>query len=54
MHFGLSFSYTGREICFCFNEDSLTIVDVTDKSAMRMIAKTGYINVAYTHQAREL
>jgi len=43
-------SYTDHEICVCFNEDSLTIVDVTDKGAMSVIAKTGYINVAYTHQ----
>jgi choice-of-anchor B domain-containing protein len=42
--------YYGKELCFCFNEDSLTIVDVDDKSRMTMIAKTGYINVAYTHQ----
>jgi len=42
--------YTGREICFCFNENSLTLVDVTDKNNMRMIAKTGYANSAYTHQ----
>jgi len=42
--------YTGREICFCFNENSLTIVDVTVKQNITMIAKTGYVNVAYTHQ----
>jgi len=43
-------NYQGREICFGFNEDSLTIVDVTDKNNMVMIAKSGYINVGYTHQ----
>jgi choice-of-anchor B domain-containing protein len=42
--------YQGHELCFCFNEDSLTIVDVSDKGAMRMIAKSGYVNAAYTHQ----
>jgi len=42
--------YTGRELCFCFNENSLTLVDVTNKNQMTMIAKSGYINVAYTHQ----
>jgi len=42
--------YTGREICFASNEDSLTIVDVEDKQNMFVIAKTGYINAAYTHQ----
>jgi len=42
--------YVGRELCFCFNENSLTLVDVEDKNNMRMITKSGYINVAYTHQ----
>jgi len=42
--------YTGREVCFAFNENSLTLVDVHDKNNMRMITKTGYVNVAYTHQ----
>jgi choice-of-anchor B domain-containing protein len=42
--------YTGHEICFCFNENSFTIVDVTDKQNIHVIAKTGYVNVAYTHQ----
>jgi len=42
--------YQGKEICFCFNENSLTLVDVTDKANMVMIAKSGYPNVAYTHQ----
>ncbi|HVS62652.1 MAG TPA: choice-of-anchor B family protein [Thermoanaerobaculia bacterium] len=43
--------YRGREICFAANEDSLTIVDVTDKSTPRMLARTAYPGVAYTHQA---
>jgi choice-of-anchor B domain-containing protein len=42
--------YTGREICICFNENSLTIVDVTNKNGMTLVAKSGYVNVAYTHQ----
>jgi choice-of-anchor B domain-containing protein len=42
--------YQGRELCFCFNENSLTFVDVEDKNNMRIVAKTAYINVAYTHQ----
>jgi len=42
--------YTGREICFCFNENSLTIVDASNKASMSVIAKTAYTNVAYTHQ----
>jgi len=43
-------AYRGREICFSFNENSLTIVDVTNKASMVVIAKTAYTNVAYTHQ----
>jgi choice-of-anchor B domain-containing protein len=43
-------TYRGREICFCFNEDSLTLVDVNNKNSMTMISKTGYVNAAYTHQ----
>jgi len=43
-------NYANREICFCFNENTFTIVDVTNKNAMTMIGKIGYVNVAYTHQ----
>ncbi len=42
--------YTGREICFASNEDTVTIVDVTDKSAPVMLSRTGYPTAAYTHQ----
>ena len=43
----------GLQICFCYNEDTLTIVDVTDKDNMRMIARQGYTGVLYTHQVRK-
>jgi len=42
--------YQGREICFASNEDSLTIVDVTDKSEPVLIKRHVYPNSAYTHQ----
>ncbi len=42
--------YTGREICFASNEDTVTIVDVTDKSAPMQIARVFYPNPVYTHQ----
>ncbi len=43
--------YQNSEICFASNEDSLTIVDVTDKAAPVMIGKvTGYTFEAYSHQ----
>ena len=32
--------FTGREICFNSNEDSLTIVDVTDKAAPKQLSRT--------------
>lgn len=44
--------FTDHEVCFCYNEDSFTLVDVTDKNNMYMISKAGYTNVAYTHQVR--
>ena len=42
--------YRGREICFNSNEDTVTIVDVTNKSAPRQVSRTAYAGSAYTHQ----
>lgn len=42
--------HVGKEICFASNEDTLTIVDVTNKSAPVMIGKKGYAGSGYTHQ----
>lgn len=42
--------YNGKEICFCYNEDTLTIVDVTDKSQVELISRTDYVDAQYTHQ----
>lgn len=42
--------YDGAEICFNYNEDTLTIVDVSDKANMKMIARISYDNAFYTHQ----
>jgi choice-of-anchor B domain-containing protein len=42
--------YQGREICFCYNENTLTIVDVEDKTNMRMLSRVPYNNAYYTHQ----
>lgn len=42
--------YQGREICFCYNEDTVTIVDVTDKSNMEELSRSTYGETAYTHQ----
>jgi len=42
--------YQGKEICFASNEDTITIVDVTDKSKMVQLSKTSYGDTGYTHQ----
>ena len=43
-------SYAGREIAFNSNEDTLTIVDVTDKNSPLQLSRSGYTNTEYTHQ----
>merc|ERR1712019_87033 len=50
---GPDLEYVGKEICFACNEDSVTIIDVTDKSNMKMISKALYDlpeDKMYTHQ----
>ena len=47
---GVDTAYSGREIAFNSNEDTLTIVDVTNKSTPMQLSRTGYPNDAYTHQ----
>ncbi|MGB2040348.1 MAG: choice-of-anchor B family protein [Flavobacteriales bacterium] len=42
--------YAGKEIAFACNENTVTIVDVTDPSDATMIAAEGYSTSAYTHQ----
>jgi choice-of-anchor B domain-containing protein len=42
--------YQGREVCFNSNEDTLTVVDVTDKHEQVLLSRTGYGGSAYTHQ----
>lgn len=42
--------YAGREIAFNSNEDTLTVVDVTDKDATALISRAGYHESAYAHQ----
>lgn len=42
--------YTGREICFNFNEDTLDITDVTSKSDPVTLSSTAYNGASYTHQ----
>ncbi|MFQ5565498.1 MAG: choice-of-anchor B family protein [Paracoccaceae bacterium] len=42
--------YQGSEICFASNEDTVTIVDVTDKKNPAMLSRTPYPGASYTHQ----
>lgn len=42
--------YKGREICFSYNEDTLTIVDITKRKSPKMLSRTTYIGASYTHQ----
>ena len=42
--------YKGREICMSSNETMLSIQDVTDKKAPKVVSRAGYPKVGYTHQ----
>ncbi|KAH7128121.1 hypothetical protein B0J11DRAFT_431067 [Dendryphion nanum] len=42
--------YQGKEICYGYNEDSLTIYDVSDKKWPEIISVTSYEGATYTHQ----
>lgn len=43
-------AYHGHEICFGYNEDTLTIYDVTDKKSPKILSRTPYVGTSYTHQ----
>ncbi|CAH1775423.1 unnamed protein product [Owenia fusiformis] len=43
-------TYTGREICFCYNENSLTIVDTRATNGPTIISRVEYAGSQYTHQ----
>jgi choice-of-anchor B domain-containing protein len=42
--------FQGREVCFAFAEDTLSIFDVTDEAAPSLLARSSYPGVGYTHQ----
>ncbi|ROT41302.1 hypothetical protein SODALDRAFT_331023 [Sodiomyces alkalinus F11] len=42
--------FHGREICFNYNEDALTIVDVTRRAMPVQLSRTTYVGATYTHQ----
>ncbi|MCI0578428.1 MAG: choice-of-anchor B family protein, partial [Chloroflexi bacterium] len=43
-------NHQGKEICFNSNEDTVTIVDVTNKAAPVQLSRTPYAGSGYTHQ----
>jgi len=47
---GPDHTHDGKEICYCYDEDTLTIVDVTTKSQPITLSRTSYTGFAYTHQ----
>eukprot|EP00924_Labyrinthula_sp_SR-Ha-C_P016067 maker-scaffold_4-snap-gene-18.47-mRNA-1 protein AED:0.00 eAED:0.00 QI:105/1/1/1/1/1/2/191/575 len=49
-YYGPDERYHGHEIMFAFNEDTVTIWDVTDKFSPKILSKTGYGGQVYTHQ----
>ncbi|KEY65503.1 hypothetical protein S7711_09293 [Stachybotrys chartarum IBT 7711] len=42
--------YLGHDLCFGYNEDTLTIYDVTDRANSSIISITSYEGATYTHQ----
>jgi choice-of-anchor B domain-containing protein len=47
---GPQVAYQGHEICFNYNEDALTIVDISRRTMPRQISRTTYNGATYTHQ----
>ena len=43
-------TYFEHEICFGYNENTLSIIDVSDHQNAVLISKKSYTNFAYTHQ----
>lgn len=47
---GPQVAYQNKEICFNYNEDALTIVDINRRSMPRQLSRTTYNGATYTHQ----
>lgn len=43
-------AYQGREICFNYNEDALTIVNIDRRTMPSQLSRTTYNGATYTHQ----
>jgi len=46
--------YDGIDICYGYNEDTLTIYDITNWNASTIISRTSYTGASYTHQGAVL
>eukprot|EP00586_Coscinodiscus_wailesii_P022503 CAMPEP_0172518576 /NCGR_PEP_ID=MMETSP1066-20121228/290898_1 /TAXON_ID=671091 /ORGANISM="Coscinodiscus wailesii, Strain CCMP2513" /LENGTH=661 /DNA_ID=CAMNT_0013300995 /DNA_START=94 /DNA_END=2079 /DNA_ORIENTATION=+ len=42
--------FTDKEICFALNEDTITIIDVTNKQSPTELSRTAYDQARYVHQ----
>jgi len=50
IYHGPTETYQGREICFAANEDTITIVDVTNRESPVLLERKGYSDSEYAHQ----
>jgi choice-of-anchor B domain-containing protein len=50
IYHGPDLEFVGSEICINSNEDTVTVVDVSDKSAPVMLSRKPYFSSRYTHQ----
>lgn len=50
IYHGPDVAHQGKEICWAYNEDTLTIVNVTNKATPVQISRTPYAGSRYTHQ----
>jgi choice-of-anchor B domain-containing protein len=50
IYHGPDANHWNKEICFNSNEDTLTIVDVTNKGAPSILSRVAHNSVGYTHQ----
>ena len=50
LYTGPDTDHQGKEICVASNEDAITVVDVTNKSAPVQLARAFYPSPSYTHQ----
>ncbi len=49
-YFGPDADHQGAEVCFASNEDSLTVIDVSQKDSPVMLGKADYPLIGYSHQ----